>query len=314
MSSIENKVNKFDKPHLPVPLYDLERKTDMFNAVLSLDTHEILQCNLMYKIPFTITDDNRNSLIHILINNPSKSSELAKLSVIKFLINNGVDPDKPNKYNQTALHLACKQQLEKIVEYLLKNYVDPNYKDNSGFTPFHYLLNGSINPVPLTEIIDFIPPTNNVNFAKVEFIKDMKQDINNLLESIREFPIFKTIQNTIIAFIEHDAKVKDIIYEFRQAQLAKLKNDDGFFLAEDISQSIKLFETNIDQIIRKQFQIRPLTELIIHETTPTSWNYLSKPIEYAFITDGDISASIRRNIKAQNNELIKLINNFTYKV
>jgi hypothetical protein len=313
MSSIENKINKFDKPHLPVPLYDLERKTDMFNAVLSLDTHEILQCNLMYKIPFTISDDNRNSLIHILINNPSKSSELAKLSVIKFLINNGVDPDKPNKYNQTALHLACKQQLEKIVEYLLKNYVDPNYKDNSGFTPFHYLLSGSINPVPLTEIKDFIPPTNNVNFAKVEFIKNMKETINNLLEEIKALPIFQTIQNTIIAFIEHDAKVKKIIYEFRQAQLAKLKEDDGFFLAEDISQSIKLFETNIDQIIRKQFQIRPLTELIIHETTPTSWKYSSNntnPIEYAFITDGDIRASIRKNIKAQNNELIQLINNF----
>ena len=309
MSLIENKVNKFDKPHLPVPLYDLERKTDMFNAVLSLDTHEILQCNLMYKIPFTISDDNKNSLIHILINNPSKSSELAKLSVIKFLINNGVDPDKPNKYNQTALHLACKQQLEKIVDYLLKNNTNSNYKDNSGFTPFHYLLRGSINPVPLTEIIDFIPPTNNVNFAKVEFIKDMKQEITNILDTLDKLPIFETIQNTIIAFIGHDAKVKKIIQEFRNAQLAKLKQDDGIFLAEDISQSIKQFQTDIKKRISEQFPIKSLTELMIHEKKSTSWGYPDKA-EYAIITDGNIDVSIRTTIKNQYDALENLMRNF----
>ena len=30
MSSIANKINKFDKPHLPVPLYDLGRKTGFY--------------------------------------------------------------------------------------------------------------------------------------------------------------------------------------------------------------------------------------------------------------------------------------------
>ena len=119
-------VNKFDKPHIPVLNYEVGKKTEMFNAVLSLDTHEILRCNLMYKIPFTIFDDDENSLIHILLNSPTKSSESSKLSVLRFLINNGVNPDKPNKYNVTPLHIACQQQLYKIVKYLLENYIGIN--------------------------------------------------------------------------------------------------------------------------------------------------------------------------------------------
>ena len=312
MSSIANKLNKFDKSHLPLPLYDIERKTDMFNAVLSLDTHEILQCNLMYKIPFTITDENKNSLIHILINNPSKSSELAKLSVIKFLINNGVDPDKPNKYNHTALHLACNQQLEKIVEYLLKNHANPNFKDNSGFTSFHYLLNGSINPVPPTELIDFIPSTNNVNFAKIELINNMKTYIIEQLELLKELPIFNTIQETIIAFISDDTEIKKIIQEFTNAQLVDLRSTDSIYSAGDTLQSEKIFETKITQRINNIFLVKPLKELIIHEKTPTSWVFSKGATgEYAFIKDGNISKSIKTTIKEQYNELITLAQKFT---
>ena len=304
-------VNKFDKPHLPVLLYDLGRKTDMFNAVLSLDTHEILQCNLMYKIPFTITDDNKNSLIHILINNPSKSSELAKLSVIKFLINNGVDPDKPNKYNQTVLHLACNQQLGKIVEYLLENHADPNYKDNSGFTPFHYLLSGSINPVPPTEIIDFIPPTKNVNFAKVQLIKTIKNNINQLLEKFKDLPIFETIQETIIAFIKDDTEIKKTIQEFKDAQLVDLKIADSIYSAGDILQSEKIFQNKITQRINNIFSVKHLDSLMIHIKTATSWVYPENTPEYALIKEGDINKSIRTTIKEQYNALVKLVDTFT---
>ena len=314
MSSIANKINKFDKPHLPVPLYDLGRKTDMFNAVLSLDTHEILQCNLMYKIPFTITDDDRNSLIHILLNNPSKSSELAKLSVIKFLINNGVDPDKPNKYNQTALHLACNQQLEKIVEYLLKNYAKANYKDNSGRTPFHYLLTGSINPVPPTEIIDFIPPTNNVNFAKVELIKIIENEITELLKQIQYLPIFETIQNTIIEFIKHDVEIKKFIQEFKNAQLVDLEDNENIYYARDISENMKLFESKITQRIKSKFSVKPLKNLAVHRKEPASWMdipSIPSESEYALIKDGNIDESIRQTIKSNYNELQTFINNFS---
>ena len=313
MSSIANKlnINKWDKPHLPVLLYDLGRKTDMFNAVLSLDTHEILQCNLMYKIPFTITDDDRNSLIHILIKNSSKSSELAKLSVIKFLINNGVDPDKPNKYNQTVLHLACNQQLEKIVEYLLKNHANPNYKDNSECTPFHYLLRGSINPVPPTEIINFISPTNNVNLAKVELIKTINDDIKTVLETLEKLPIFDTIKNTIIAFINNDAEIKTIIQEFTTAQLADLEMVETIYSRVDILESVKIFETKITQRIKEKFLVKSLDNLSIHTKVADSYIFDAlKSSEYAFIIDGNINKSIRKIIKSKYTEL-ETITQFT---
>lgn len=305
-----DKFNKFDKPHLPLPSYDLSRKPDMFSAVLSLDTHEILQCNLMYKIPFTITDENKNSLIHILLNNPSKSSELAKLSVIKFLINNGVDPDKPNKYNQTALHLACNQQSEKIVEYLLSIRVDPNYKDNAGFTPFHHLLSGSINPIPSTEIIDFIPATNNINLAKIELIKDMKQKAYSLITPLTNLPIFETIQNTIIAFINDDVEIKKIIQDFTDAQLFDLQMANNIYTAEDNLESVKLFETKITQRIKNKLVVKPLEELTIHPKLLNSWTYPGDTGEFALIKDGNIKNSIRTTIKNQYTSLVKLTSDF----
>ena len=305
-----DKFNKFDKPHLPLPSYDLSRKPDMFSAVLSLDTHEILQCNLMYKIPFTITDENKNSLIHILLNNPSKSSELAKLSVIKFLINNGVDPDKPNKYNQTALHLACNQQSEKIVEYLLSIRVDPNYKDNAGFTPFHHLLSGSINPIPSTEIIDFIPATNNINLAKIELIKDMKQKAYSLITPLTNLPIFETIQNTIIAFINDDVEIKKIIQDFTDAQLFDLQMANNIYTAEDNLESVKLFETKITQRIKNKLVVKPLEELTIHPKLLNSWTYPDDTGEFALIKDGNIKNSIRTTIKNQYTSLVKLTSDF----
>ena len=165
-------VNKFDKPHIPVLNYEVGKKTEMFNAVLSLDTHEILRCNLMYKIPFTIFDDDENSLIHILLNSPTKSSESSKLSVIRFLINNGVNPDKPNKYNVTPLHIACQQQLYKIVKYLLENYANPNFTDNMGLNAFHYLLSGNILPVQSKEPAKIL-------FLLVVMLMKIKKDKKN---------------------------------------------------------------------------------------------------------------------------------------
>ena len=114
-----NKFDRFDKPFRVLPTFDEKKGLELFNLASKLDTHELLQYSLDNQIPLDYTNAEGECLIHEVINIDSrKASEHAKLNVIKFLIQNRVNPDKSNKNNQTPLHLACKQQLVIIVEYL----------------------------------------------------------------------------------------------------------------------------------------------------------------------------------------------------
>ncbi len=141
-------MNKFDKPYRILPTYDTKKCIELFTLASKLDTHEMLQYSLMNMIPLDIVNENDECLIHEVISiDPRVASQHAKLNVIKFLVQNNVNPDKPNKHNKTPLHIACNLQLEHIVEYLLKLGVNPNYTDNMGLTPFHYILSGYIKTI-----------------------------------------------------------------------------------------------------------------------------------------------------------------------
>jgi ankyrin repeat protein len=263
-------VKKFDKPHIPIPNYDIGRKSDMISAVLSLDTHEILQCNLMYKIPFTISDDDDNSLIHLVLTNPNKSSELAKLSVIKFLVNNGVNPDKPNKYNVTPLHIACRQQLDKIVKYLLENYTDPNFKDNMGLTAFHYLLSGNIIPIQSTEPTDFIPLITNVNQERQDALNKLKDELNDpIQEVLKTIPLYKTLENTIKQFIETDEEINK-----QKNTLILLTTSNPINTISELTQ----FKNNLINIISNKFVFNPIQPNLLYKQTPRTINKsISRP-------------------------------------
>ena len=71
--------------------------------------------------------------------------------MIRFLVENRVNPDLPNRDNMTPLHLACVEQFEEIILYLIKLGVNINYQDNSGNSALHYLLSGKIKEYVNTE-------------------------------------------------------------------------------------------------------------------------------------------------------------------
>lgn len=58
---------------------------------------------------------------------------------IKYLLQNGANPNKCNKDNQTPLHHACINSDIDSIEMLLNAYAYPNVKDVSGMRPFDYL-------------------------------------------------------------------------------------------------------------------------------------------------------------------------------
>jgi len=178
-------INKFDKIYNPPIFVDNSKRLELFNIINTLNTSDLLQYSLINKISLNQCNDNDDNLIHIVIRmDDKKISEMSKLNIIKFLVQNNVYPDKPNKYNNTPLHIACELQYYHITKYLLDIGVNPNFTDNDGNTPFHYLLTGYIRLVePDTNIKDFIQKTQNrnikINFANT-FAEIMKATSNNI--------------------------------------------------------------------------------------------------------------------------------------
>ncbi len=206
-----NNMNKFDRPYRLLPTHDQKKVIELFNLVENLDTNEILQYSLSNQIPFdVIYDENGNTLIHSVIKMDNrKTNQLSKLNIIKFLFQNGTNPDTPNKMNQTPLHLACQYQLDLIVDYLLSINVNPNYIDNLGLYPFHYLFFGEIKFVGNSlKVLDFVEPPKEgkIDFIDKKEILAIKQKIYDLIKSD---PLLTTVKKTIDDLVEKNKSTQD---------------------------------------------------------------------------------------------------------
>nr|QFG74736.1 MAG: hypothetical protein [Megaviridae environmental sample] len=189
--------NKFDKNFRFIYNGSTSDISELFNRIDNMDINELKLFVLQTKLPLYVTDSDGNNLIHkVLLNNDQTKTNTQKLSIIKYLYNENVNPDQPNSDNITPLHLACKFQLESIVDFLLDINCNPNYQDNNGNTCLFYLLSGKIsiyNPkiqqslIPLSKN-DTFNSENLLNLKKIiwKFIKnngDFIESIVNIFES-----------------------------------------------------------------------------------------------------------------------------------
>lgn len=309
-------MNRFDKPYRIAPSFDTRKNIEMFNLASRLDTHEMLQHSLINQISFDIADEEANTLIHIVINVDSrKASQHSKLGVIKFLVNNGANPDKPNKYNQTPLHLACHYQYDLIVEYLLSIDVNANFKDNMGLTPFHYLLTGDIKSIENTgEITNFVPPPKKLDVKKNETLIDIKKQIYNLLIEqliIDKFPILKTFENTIKNILDNDSDFLNYRIELEQ-KIVKLSLDttQPNYLLE-IKNTVDISLKAITKKIEKLFNNLPeLNEFQIHNTEKTSWVHPTNTQPLSLIKNGNTKKSIKDEVNKASDNILQLQNDF----
>lgn len=202
-------MNRFDKPYRQLPTYDIKKSLELFNLASKLDTHELLQFSLMNQLSLDVVNDNDECLLHEVISiDPRISTQHAKLNVIKFLIQNNVNPDKPNKFNKTPLHMACNLQLDLIVEYLLKIGANPNYADNNGMTPFHYLLTGHIKTIDrTTDIIDFVQPPKNKEVNNINNITEIKSLLWDIINTMETEPLLDTINKTLNNLLIEDEEI-----------------------------------------------------------------------------------------------------------
>ncbi len=106
---------------------------------------------------------------------------------IKYLLQNGANPNKCNKDNQTPLHHACINGDIDSIEMLLNVYAYPNVKDVNGMLPFDYLDEG------LKEVLtekfndqDILYQESGITSSYVPSIKDCNVDYFKNIQSIDE--------------------------------------------------------------------------------------------------------------------------------
>jgi len=304
-------MNRFDKPHRVLPNYDTKKGIELFNIISRLDTHELLQYSLTNQVPLDVANDIDENLVHDVVNmSPKKATQHNKLSVIKFLVNNGVNPDKPNKFNQTPLHFACTQQLEHVIEYLLSIGCNANYPDNMGLTPFHYLLTGDIKTIEnLHDIMDFVPPPKDVVVDKKKDLIEIKKLLWTLVQTETEektnFPLLKTLEKTIgnITLQDKELVARQLELTSRLTSLlsqSNMKPDSGA-----IKELILASKNQFTQIIKRKLGgLNNLSDLTIHQTVPElSWSPIGNG-PFSLIRNGNIKKVIKTEMRNLTTDII----------
>ena len=289
--------------------FDPNKNLELIKKADDMDTQDILQYSLINNFPlFLVIDSDGNNLIHLTINNPKIiKSEFNKLNFIKFLIQNNVNPDQPNKENQTPLHLACQSQYETIVNLLLENNVNVNYKDNNGLTPLHYLYTGNIKLYQEREIKEFILPNKSKeNIINRENLFVLKMLLWKILKGDEYKYFFQSLSRTIKYYIDNSPDYKKKIDEFK----FNLVTESNSLNNNIISDKYKNLRATLNEIVEKNWKDFPNDEdIMLHEKEQDSYSIDNI---YGIIKNADIKKVIKTKLKNTINECINFINDFNY--
>ena len=298
------RIDQFNLPYRPNLSISKEKVDSLFGLMNLMDTQQIKQFSMINNVPLNVDDINGENLIHKAINIENiLKKEFHRLNVIKFLIQNSVNPDKPNKDNQTPLHLACKYQYGDIIEYLVSLGVDLNYKDNFGCSPLHYALQGQIKLMePDREIRDFIPAPKKIDLEKKNKLIDIKKQLWGL---ISDSSFIASIQNTVGNSIYSDKIIKDKalqIYQQVSKSSTTLTPENYLKLAKE---SIEILRNSIDTTVRSKWSDFPeLKNIEIHEKNTTSLKIDES--NYSHLKEGNIREQIKNSINKNKEEIQKI--------
>jgi len=269
--------NRFDKPHIQTTKIDSNKIVNLFSVASNMDTFEIKNISLRDKIPLSVQDSNSNNLIHIAILDSGSNCELVRLEFIKFLYSENVNPDSPNKENITPLLYACERQYTTIVKYLIDIGVDINYADSFNNNAYHYLFGSMIknyNPIIQKSLF---PRYKEIDTKKIEFIKEIKRQIfeNVLKPKVGEnnviAPELTSIIQTIKNSIGTSVDAKNIVIEFQQ-EYNKLINDPK---TQETFSVNNLFSTMLNKFIsliqRNWSQFPKSGNIELHTITQNSY-------------------------------------------
>lgn len=297
---------KFDKTTLP---FDANKNIELISKSEDMDIQDVLQYSLINKFPLAFVIDNfGNNLIHLTINNPKKiKSEFNKLNFIKFLIQNNVNPDQPNKENQTPLHLSCQFQYLSIVELLLESNVNSNYKDNNGLTPLHYLYTGNIKLFIEKEIKEFIVPNKDKeNIIDRENLLLLKNELWKILQDEKYSYFFESLKNTIDYNITNSQNFKQELNKFKFDLASSLTSTNNNL----INDKYKNWKSNLYDINEKYWnKFSNDDDIILHDMETDS---LTIDSITGIIKNANVKTQIKNKLKNTINECIQNISSFAF--
>ena len=297
---------KYDKPYRNLINIDNTKNIEIINLSNEMNSQEIVQYMLINKISLSIaSDSNNNNLIHYTLNNSnSQKTEFNKLNFIKFLVQNNVNPDQPNKNNETPLHIACQRQYYTIVEYLLKECsVNSNYKDNNGLTPLHWLLSGNIKIYEQKEIRDLILTKKEDSEPKKEDILKIKRAIFELIE---KNPFFESLENSILYFLSNNEQVKNVIFETKIRIGAILSNSSPASIKEN-TELVESKKNRIEEIGKQMWKsFSKSDDIVIHTTEKDSFPNNTKN-NISIIKNSNYKNQLKKNIIEESNNFSQYI-------
>lgn len=257
--------------------YKFESKIDplliqeLFEQIEEMSTHKIKTFILMNNMPIGVTNDNGDTLIHKVLENDSlKKSELNRLNMIKYLFNNNVNPDSPNKDNITPLHIASKKQYNEIIKYLLDIGCNPNFQNNFGDTPFHYYLNGNIKLWKPSRVRPLVPIEEKKK-DDIEYINNLDELKNEIIKFIEEKNLEDQIKidNFDPNNIENIDNIKKLINKYvKKNNINRLKeiiNTIYRTISENIDDTTNLDFKDFKQNIGNDFLVNFLDQNLINK-------------------------------------------------
>ena len=298
----------FDKEHRPTIRVDNKQITDLFNLVGNMNINEVKQFMIMEQLPFSVVDNNNNTLIHrVLLDSDLSKTETQRLQMIKYLFNENVNPDGPNNNNLTPLHIACSKQYYHIIEYLIEIGVNVNYQDNFGNTPLHRLFSGGIKIEEKTTIGNLIPKPKKKDSVNT---KKWIEERGKIWKDINKSDFIIAIDETLKNSIGSDEEEIKVVTEFQQ-QLSQIipsleKTEEIKKLKEIQAASVHKFK----KIIEKRWGTLPnIEDIMIHPSLEDSFPF-DDPSKLAVIKNSDTNNYIRGKLYSNIKNIILLLQNF----
>ena len=298
------RVDLNNQPYRPILTIPKEKIDSLFMKMNIMDTQEIKQFSMINNVPLNVDDINGENLIHKAINIENiLKKEFHRLNIIKFLVQNDVNPDKPNKENQTPLHLACKYQYADIVKYLLSLDVNVNYQDNYGATPFHYALQGQIKLIePDRTLQNFFPPQKKVDTKRKEKLLEIKKDLWDL---IKDEHFITSIKNTIDSSIYGDKKIEKESYKLYDKISNKIMDTKPIDYLKSIKEEVQLFKSSIKELVETKWnKFKDSKDIFIHKKESYSYDFNGNVL--STLGNTNIKDIIVKKIKSSKNNIKKI--------
>ena len=304
-----NKSYKLDK-FIFHPELDQVKITKLFQIISKLDIYELQQYSLINQIYLNVTNNDGECLIHevIKINNKIATQE-AMINVITYLYRNNVNPDKPDKYNKTPLHLACFYQYTKVIEYLLSINANPNYQDNFGQTPFHYIMLSNIKLYKSIDNNNDSSNSSNLSNSSVNIdLLKIKNDLIKIVE-INPFDANNSIKLTINEMLNEDILIKNkIINEYEEIFNKIDKDADTNNFTTLFNQSIAYIDKNLNTKF-KNFNLSDKFKFHKKSDNFYAWSPINND-DFNLIIDGDDINYFKNSINTSLTSLKKLNNEY----